>query len=382
MATLPLQSVSGTVRSNGRRRILYLMHVDWRWIKQRPHFLAEALSTEHDVHVLHPLIFRNRSPITRGEVGVPRSPLLPIPWDWKAIRWARWLHWQWVTHIARQFRPDTIWVTHPSLMYFIPERLMELPIIYDCMDDAFTLVCHEHEIPQLKQLEQKLVRCSARILCSSNYLGKTLVDRYARDASEKLFVVRNAVSAKLVAGSLAPWKTKQVGHAAGARCKIAYFGTVAEWLDFDMLLACLSENPNVEFHLIGPAQGESLPSHERLHYHGAVAHDKLREYVAPFDTFLIPFQLIPLIQAVDPVKIYEYLAFGKEVISVQYPEIDRFGDFVHFYKTRSEFIQLVDALAAGKLPLKNCPEVTRPFLEQNTWETRVERISDLLNSLE
>jgi len=281
--------------------------------------------------------------------------------------------------VARRFRPDTIWVTHPSLIDFIPRRLMEYPIIYDCMDDALALASGENEMAQLAQLEQRLVKCSTRILCSSAHLGEVLADRYPCDVREKLSVVRNAVSTKFLASSFGT--RNPMKPISGRCCKIAYFGTVAEWLDFDTLLSCLADRPNIEFHLIGPAILKGPPRHERLHYHRAISHDTLREYVDQFDAFLIPFQVTPLIRAVDPVKLYEYLALGKEVISVQYPEINRFGDFVHFYKTTSEFIQLVDDLAAGKLRVKNRPEVTRAFLERNTWHTRVAQICELLDSL-
>jgi glycosyltransferase involved in cell wall biosynthesis len=286
---------------------------------------------------------------------------------------------QWVALVARRFRPDTIWVTHPSLMDSIPRRLTKCPIFYDCMDDALAMASDENETAQLAQLEQRLVRCSTRILCSSAYLGEVLAHRYTCDVREKLSVVRNAVSTKFLASSFGT--RDQTKPIAGRCCKIAYFGTVAEWLDLDILLTCLAHRPNVEFHLIGPATLASPPRHERLHYHGAIPHDTLWEYVDQFDAFLVPFQVTPLIRAVDPVKLYEYLALGKEVISVQYPEIDRFGEFVHFYKTRSEFIQLVGDLAAGKLRDKNRPEVTRAFLEGNTWQTRVAQVCELLYSL-
>lgn len=295
------------------------------------------------------------------------------------MQWARTLHRQWISLVARRFRPDTIWVTHPSLMDLMPRRLMECSIIYDCMDDALAMASGENEMAQWAQLEQRLVKCSRKILCSSAYLGEVLADRYPSDIPRKLSVVRNAVSTEFLAGS---FETRtQMKPIAGRRCKVAYFGTVAEWLDFDALLSCLAGRPNIEFHLVGPATVLSPPRHERLHYHGAISHDRLREYVDQFDAFLVPFQVTRVIRAVDPVKLYEYLALGKEVISVQYPEINRFGDFVHFYKTRSEFIQLVDDLAAGKLPVKNRPEVTRAFLERNTWHTRVAQICELLDSL-
>ena len=37
-----------------RKKILYIMHVDWNWIKQRPHFIAEELTTWYDIKVVYP----------------------------------------------------------------------------------------------------------------------------------------------------------------------------------------------------------------------------------------------------------------------------------------------------------------------------------------
>ena len=35
------------------KKILYLMHVPWGWIKQRPHFIAENLSKYYKVNVFY-----------------------------------------------------------------------------------------------------------------------------------------------------------------------------------------------------------------------------------------------------------------------------------------------------------------------------------------
>ena len=35
------------------KKIVYLMHVDWNWIKQRPHFIAGELSHFYDVEIFY-----------------------------------------------------------------------------------------------------------------------------------------------------------------------------------------------------------------------------------------------------------------------------------------------------------------------------------------
>ena len=55
----------------------------------------------------------------------------------------------------------------------------------------------------------------------------------------------------------------------------------------------------------------------------------------------MPFVVNDIILSVDPVKLYEYLNFNKNIISVHYPEIDRFSDFVNFYNSNKELISVI-----------------------------------------
>ena len=36
-----------------KKKMLYIMHIDWNWIKQRPQFLVEELSQYYDVTVVY-----------------------------------------------------------------------------------------------------------------------------------------------------------------------------------------------------------------------------------------------------------------------------------------------------------------------------------------
>ena len=54
------------------KKILYIMHLDWRYIKQRPHFIAEALSNFYSINVIYfyskLYLFRNSNNRTPNEI--------------------------------------------------------------------------------------------------------------------------------------------------------------------------------------------------------------------------------------------------------------------------------------------------------------------------
>src|SRR3954471_3757692 len=94
-----------------KHRILYVMHVDWRWIKQRPHFMAEELSRRTDrILVLYVPTWR-RSRVVSAPSTIQRFPIPVVP------RWTSWLGRLWnrtigraaVWLIALVFRPTVTW---------------------------------------------------------------------------------------------------------------------------------------------------------------------------------------------------------------------------------------------------------------------------------
>jgi teichuronic acid biosynthesis glycosyltransferase TuaH len=364
--------------SSVRRRILYLMHVDWRWIKQRPQFLAESLSVDHDLYVLHKPYFSPGAQLTFNRSVVSPSELLPIPWSWRCFRRLTTPMQQGrVALAARGFRPDTIWLTHPSLVEMLPEKLAGLPIVYDCMDDALGFPASKSRRELLVALERRTVSRATLIICSSERLCELLKDRYGLETGAKISLVRNGVSSSLVNRV----KESAARPTFGRRLRFAYIGTIAEWFDFSMLLAALDRIPDIEFHLIGPVAVKSTPYHERLVFHGSLAHDKLAARTADFDAFVMPFQVGPLVEAVDPVKLYEYMAFGKEIITVRYKEIERFSQFVHFYRTLPEFLEVIGRFAARTLEPKSAAANRSAFLAQSTWHARCSQICQLLVAL-
>src|SRR2546422_1689702 len=99
-----------------RLRILYAMHVDWRWIKQRPHFLAEELSKDYEVLVL----FRphaRRLGLPRNASVVHRLPFLPVPRSVGRVAGVLDVLSQrlWLTLVSWLFKPHVVWLTFPTL---------------------------------------------------------------------------------------------------------------------------------------------------------------------------------------------------------------------------------------------------------------------------
>jgi hypothetical protein len=58
---------------------------------------------------------------------------------------------------------------------------------------------------------------------------------------------------------------------------------------------------------------------------------KVPNFIKTCEVLLLPFKVNDFINAVNPVKLYEYLAMGKKVLAVSYEETQRFDGVVSLY---------------------------------------------------
>ena len=346
------------------KKILYLQQIDWDWIFQRPQIFAMLLDKDYDCTVLYPKSMINQETVVRKNER-PRcaKPAYKVPGQ-SILGCIKSLN----DFIAKRTigninQYDMIWVCHPSLMVYVPDDYKG-KVIYDCMDNHVAMAIDKFKA-EYESLETKLIERSDLILVSSLKLGE-LVNR-----PEKTLLIRNGYKEGYVFPVAEAKKSD--------RYKIGYFGTVAEWFDFDLLEKNLENGANIDYHIIGP--GGDAAAHPTMNFEGSVEHAKLYEYVKDYDALIMPFQINDLILAVDPVKLYEYISFGKCVISVYYPEIERFEPYVYFYRNQEEYDALIKDLEAKGFPPKYTEEQQKLFLKENSWEYRYKVINEKLKQL-
>ena len=118
--------------------------------------------------------------------------------------------------------------------------------------------------------------------------------------------------------------------------------------------------------LVGPTE-TPIPNWDRLNCTGQIPKEDVGDWIAAFDVCLYPFKQIPLIETINPVKIYEYLAENKPVIAVDSTEIRRFGNLVYCYADKAELSVLATKELAN--PFLNAA-LCKEFVAANSWEER------------
>jgi len=355
-------------------KILYLMHVNWHWIRQRPHVIAELLATRHDVRLMHYAMYRTRHHAAERPPDMTHRVLHRIPGP--LLRRVpglehldrRLLALQ-VRSEARRFKPDCVFVLHPNFEPAVRD-LDGVKVVYDCMDDHLAFV--GQGTPALDAAEQRLVRRADLTLFSS----ATLAERVRSRAAVRRFeVVNNGVADSLLQRESLP---PRVARAVNDAPVLGYFGTISHWFDWPLVLRLLDALPTAQLQLAGPLE-TPLPRHPRIHYVGILPHAALAGFVARCDVLLMPFVVSQLIAAVDPVKLYEYVAFGRPALAPHYSESERFLPWVSLYRDADEAVAvLLDLLAAQQDPTSLARRSR--FLAGHAWSQRAIQIEALLAS--
>lgn len=356
------------------KKILYLSIVDWNWIKQRPQIIAEELSNRYEVHFLSPKYYRNRTLTdninTHPNLLLTHRVKIPFSARFRILKQLdNALSRLTSSGYIKKINPDIIYVSHPD-DFSRTIRTSSKYVIYDCMDNYSAFESDENRRKALIDSEKRLCGRADCILVSSSYLMDKILG-YGADR-DKIHLVRNGYSGTVLPADCAvPEENVRKKH------KIVYFGTVSSWFDFDLLLSALEKNKDIEFHIAGPLDKE-LPQDPGIVYDGIIRHELLHEYVKDCDALIMPFKINSIVEAVDPVKLYEYLNFNKPIISVCYKEVERFRDFVYFYSDEDSFLKSLDEAISTGLKYDDAHRIE--FLESNSWNKRGNQIISIIEA--
>ena len=192
----------------------------------------------------------------------------------------------------------------------------------------------------------------------------------------------NGVEYERFAGSAAPPRDEDLSHflTPGAPV-IGYYGALAEWFDYPLLDAVAARRPDWRFVLIGPQYDESLPGQPLLERHnvrwlGPRDYVTLPGYLSLFDVATIPFRINPITLATSPLKLFEYFAGGKPVVTTPMPECQAFSE-VLIADNADDFVrQLERSRERGRDPAFRSR--LREIGRANSWEARARRALEAL----
>ncbi|HHB91260.1 MAG TPA: glycosyltransferase family 1 protein, partial [Anaerolineae bacterium] len=164
--------------------------------------------------------------------------------------------------------------------------------------------------------------------------------------------------------------------------RIGYAGAINEKLDLSLLAALARQRPDWSLVLVGPIlfkRADALTALRALpnvHFLGRKPLAELPAYMHSFDVSLMPYAHNLWTENINPLKLYEYLATGRPIVSTDIPAVRDFRDVIRIADNREAFLQAVEeALIHDRA---EDAQRRQAIARQHTWDQRVETLSSII----
>jgi len=250
------------------------------------------------------------------------SPLA-IPFHGFAL--ANWFNSHFVTSMVKRFM-GKLGMIDPIIWSYLPNALnitQKLPFskrIYHCIDDygEFT---HTPKMA-FERMERKMLQWADITVVSAKKLYES-----RRPYARNITYIPHGVNVTEFQGYLE--EKVNLKDLDNIKKPIAgLVGRLADWVDLPLIMRCARELPGWNFVLVGPSNVDLNPylGIPTVHFLGKKDHKEIPHYIQRFDVCLMPYVNIPRLATANPLKMYEYLALGKPVVTIPMDEV---ADFAH-----------------------------------------------------
>jgi len=317
--------------------------------------LAGIKNPRKNLHVLTPLV-------------------VPLPGSTWAKRANRRLL---VLQIRRALRkigtgPVQVWSFTPDISYLLGQ-FGEEKILYYCVDDHASFTGYDRD--QVLRDEEELCRKADLVVTTSMALQKA-----KQPFNPNTILVTHGVDyehfAKAVSNSLpTPADIADIPHP-----RLGFFGLIRDWVDLDLLAEVAQSRAYWHFVLIGDSTIDLSPYRvlANMHFLGRKPYADLPAYCKEFDVGLVPFKINELTNAVNPIKLSEYLAAGLPVVSTPLPEARLCEPWVEVASAANDFEAAVSrSLGDGKNRRAMCSAT----MSTKAWPAKLAYVSEQLLQL-
>jgi glycosyltransferase involved in cell wall biosynthesis len=379
-------------------KILFIQETDW--LKRGPHqqhHLADRLSVRgHTVAVIdHEFtwrsdgkkelfsrrqVFRNIHKVDeRANVTVIRPGILKIPLlDYLSLFVS---HRREIERQIKEFSPDVI-VGYGIVNSYLASkaaRRLGIPFVYYWIDVLHRLIPVRAFQPLGKMFEKSTLEKADRILAINETLGEYTAGLGA--PTGRIRLLKAGIDISKFDLRLNGREIRQKYHIAEEDIVIFFMGWLYHFSGLKEAAIKLASvgNKNLKLLIVGEGDAfndlkkiqETYGLQDKLILAGKKPYQEIPGYIAAADICLLPaYPDEPIMQDIVPIKLYEYLAMMKPVISTRLPGVlKEFGlDNGVLYVDRPEDVvaAAIELSSGGKI--REIGKKGRMFAEKNNWD--------------
>ncbi len=163
---------------------------------------------------------------------------------------------------------------------------------------------------------------------------------------------------------------------------IGYYGALASWFDYKLIkkVAKLRRDWNIVligWDYDGSLSKVNLKELDNIYVIPPVEYKRLPLYAQWFDICTIPFVLNEITESTSPVKLFEYMALGKPIVTTNMPECRKYNSVIIAKNDSNDFINKIEIGLRNRKDKKYIELLKKEALE-NTWEKKGREIKKII----
>ena len=169
---------------------------------------------------------------------------------------------------------------------------------------------------------------------------------------------------------------------------VGFVGVLFSFLDYDLINYIADKNRDWSIVLVGAIEPygtrdaiKELKKRENIYFLGKKKKEEIPAYINQFDVCINPFKVSEASRSVNPLKVYEYLACGKPVVSVrmQALEEESISGVIDFAGSYEDFANKVQCWVQDDSSDKRKQRVER--VRDYSWDSLFTRVNEACNIL-
>lgn len=265
----------------------------------------------------------------------------------------------------------------------------KISTVYDIADDLGAMIKASPQIPSLLRpiggvcgdiMLNKNINISKRITVTTNNLKNAY-----KIPDAKVEVLPNGVDTRLLRDHGIKMKD-QLGLEGFI---IGYVGVLREWIDFKPVFAALKElDSEIKMVIVGKEGrykeniqlAKSYGLSDRVRFVGMVPYSDVPKYISAMDVCLMPFKKMAISENAVPLKLFEYMACERPIISTRLSGIEKVARNRIFYaSTKEEYIYEINKLFHDNSLRKKMGIEGRAFVEKEyEWSAISKKLENIL----
>jgi len=315
--------------------------------------------------------------VLRYPIWAPASNFLHLNYVTRKIR--RWC----LQHALRklQMSESIVWFALPSMIDLVKDVPGARLLIYHAVDEYSAYVGQTPAASlKIRDLEQKMMASVDLVIVVSKRLYEA-----KRKFIDNTFLVPNGVNYRAYAAAMAdPYCPDDLRRIKPPR--LGYIGLIGDKLDFNLLLELAKEHPGWSLVFLGNVKvsqqreaWQELRDLANVYHLGRVEVTEVPHYVKGFQVGLLPYLQNQHAEHICPLKLYDYLAAGLPIVSINIPAAREFSQYIHLAdKERGGFSEAVKAALDDNKAERQ--RARRNIAAQHTWEARAEKLSGIIEA--